>query len=85
MALWILKANGNVVPRRSSRPLKVKEVHSAEELKKRNIFDVLIVRILGTSINPPTVKDSAQDYEDFTEYEDIDVAGKYLNQQPAYD
>ena len=99
MALWILKANGNVVPHRSSRPLKVKEVHSAEELKKSNIFDALIVRRWGTSITLPTTKDSAQYFEDFTEYEDdnevawiipdveeaIDVAGKYLNQLPAYD
>jgi hypothetical protein len=35
MAQWILKANGNVVPRRSSRPLKVDEIHSAQELQKR--------------------------------------------------
>jgi hypothetical protein len=28
MAQWILKANGNVVPRRTSRPLQVAEKHS---------------------------------------------------------
>ena len=66
MALWIIKANGNVVPCRSSRPLKVEEVHSGEELNKSNIFDALIVRTWGTSITPPTAKDIAQYFEDFT-------------------
>jgi hypothetical protein len=27
MAQWILKANGNVVPRRYHRPLKIDEIH----------------------------------------------------------
>jgi hypothetical protein len=41
MAQWMLKANGQVVPRRSSRPLKVDEIHSVTEIKKREIFDGL--------------------------------------------
>ncbi len=100
MAQWILKANGNVVPRRSSRPLKIDEIHSTTEIKKRELFDGLIERRWGTSINPPKQK-NAEDLDDneFEEYEDtdepkriipdiedtVDATGKILNQQPAYD
>ena len=44
MAQWILKANGRVVPRRSLRPLKVDELPSPVEIKKREVFDELIKR-----------------------------------------
>ncbi len=101
MAQWMLKANGNVAPRRSSRPLKVDEIHSATELKKRAIFDGLIERRWGTSINPPKSKDS-DNLDDDNEFEEcesederkrtvpdiegtVDANGKLLNQQPAYD
>jgi hypothetical protein len=57
MAQWILKANGKVIPRRLSRPLKVDEIHTVTEIRKRAIFDGLIERRWGTSINPPTQKD----------------------------
>jgi hypothetical protein len=67
MAQWILKANGRLVPCQSLRPLKVEELHSATELKKREIFNGLIERRWGTSINPPTVSD-AKDDDDFEEY-----------------
>ena len=99
MAQWILKANGNVIPRRSSRPLKTDEIHSIDEQKKREIFDGLIERRWGTSINPPPNSDKENQLDDFEEYEDedemarivpdiedtVDNNGKLLNQQPAYD
>jgi hypothetical protein len=99
MAQWILKGNGRVVPRRSLRPLKVDELHSATEIKKREIFDGLIERRWGTSINPPIVSDVEDSSEEFEEYEDeneparivpdiedmVDANGNLLNQQPAYD
>ena len=76
MAQWILKANGKVIPRRSSRPLKVDEIHSVTEIKQIAIFDGLIERRLGTSINPPTQKDDEDadnlDDNEFEEYEDHD-------------
>jgi len=98
MAQWILKANGKVVPRRSSRPLKVDEIHSPTEIKKRDIFDGLIARRWGTSINPPKKLNDLDD-DEFEEYEDddeskrvvpdiedsVDARGKLLNQEPAYD
>ena len=52
MAQWILKANGRVVPRRSLRPLKVDELHSPVELKKREVFDELIKRRWGSPMTP---------------------------------
>lgn len=42
MAQWVLKCNGNVVPRRTLRPLSVDELHSPTEIKSREIFDTLI-------------------------------------------
>ena len=52
MAQWILKANGRVVPRRSLRPLKVDELHSPVELKKREVFDELVQRRWGSPMTP---------------------------------
>lgn len=97
MAQWILKANGNVVPRRSHRPLQVAEIHSPSEAKKRKIFDELIKRRWGTSITPP--KPGSKDRPEFEMYEDddepariipdiedvVDIHGRLLDQQPAYD
>ena len=98
MAQWILKANDNVVPCRSSRPLKVDEVHSTTEIKKRAIFNGLIERRWGTSINPPKQTNAEDlDNNEFEEDEDepkrtvpdigetVDANGKLLNQQLAYD
>ena len=74
MAQWILKANGNVVPRRTLRPLKTEELYSETEAKKCKTFDALIERRWGTSINPPKVEkknaDNDDDDDTFEEYED---------------
>jgi hypothetical protein len=98
MSQWILKANGNVVPRRSCRPLRVDEIHSTVEKKKRATFDVLIERRWGTSLIPPKETTSSIDktwdeYHDddgsprqIPEVEDIvDANGRLLCQQPVYD
>ena len=53
MAQWILKANGNVIPCRTLRPLTVAEQHSDSEIQKCKVFDALIEGRWGTSINPP--------------------------------
>eukprot|EP00957_Ditylum_brightwellii_P006130 463852-Ditylum_brightwellii.AAC.1 len=44
MCQWILKANGFVVPRKTLKPLQVKEVHLDVEKKKHKMFDQLIKR-----------------------------------------
>lgn len=98
MSQWILKGNGNVVPRRSLRPLNTSELHSPTEQKKRDVFDALIERRWGTSINPPKTetldtKEEWEEYEDSDEdpriipdMDDVtDNKGHLINQQPAYD
>ena len=66
MAQWILKANGGVVPRRSLRPLKVDEIHSPVEIKKREVFDELIQRRWGTPMTQPNTQQpkAIEKYED---------------------
>ena len=65
MSQWVLKENGRVIPRRTPRPPKLDEIHSATDLKKREIFDGLIDMRWGKSINPPTSStDSDKEYED---------------------
>ena len=56
MAQWILKAIGKVVPRRPLSPLKVDEIHSPVEIKKREVFDELIQRRWGTPMTPPNTQ-----------------------------
>ena len=98
MAQWILKANGNVVPRQMHQPLQTAEIHSPTEVKKRKVFNALIERRWGTSISPPKTtggnqKPEFENYEDddepervIPEIEDaVDANGRLLDQQPAYD
>ena len=44
MALWMVKANGNVVPRRTLIALRVDEIHNPTEQKRRDTFEALIDR-----------------------------------------
>ena len=98
MCQWILKANGRVVPRRSHRPLTIAERHSPVEVKKRKVFNTLIERRWGTTINPPKSREESgrltfNGYEDDDEPERIvqeiedavDANGWLINQNPAYD
>lgn len=98
MSQWVLNSNGNFVPRRTLRPLKPEEVCSETETKKRQLFENLIARRWGTSVNPPRESDDKDDmtweeYEDDEELqrrthevdERIDLNGTQLNQQPIYD
>ena len=67
MSQWVLKANGQVVPRRTTRPLKVEEKHYPVEVKKISIFDALIERKLGTAMKPHKlpIKDFDNEWEEF--------------------
>ena len=60
MAQWILKANGEVISRRTLRQLHVDELHCAIEVKKRETFDALIERRHGTSTTPSNVSPALQ-------------------------
>ena len=89
MAQWILKANGNVVPRRTARPLNTAEINSPTEMKKRATFDALIKGRWGTSMSPPvveTVDDETEATEDMTddefeEYSDEDEQPRKIPDQ----
>ena len=95
MGQWILKANGRVIPRRSLRPLKVDELHSPVEIRKREVFDELIKRRWGSPMTPSNTQqqnvfekyeDHEQQEQPTLEVEDIvDSIGKVIKQQPAYD
>ena len=101
MCQWVLKANGRVVPRRSVRSLQTAEIHSPTELKKRELFDKLIAKKLGTSIVFPDEKPSKDKTpEELDEEADqqermvnqvpdaediVDSTGRVIDQQPAYD
>jgi hypothetical protein len=97
MAQWCLKANGNVVPRRTVRPLTAAEIASETEIRKRTIFTELVNTRWGTSVSPPTEEPKEEyeydEYEDddetplsHTEFDDpVDATGRALDSQPAYD
>ena len=98
MAQWVLKANGQLVLRRTTRPLKVEEKHDPVEVKKRSIFDALIERKLCTAMKPPKlpIKDFDDEWEEFENGDEkarsipkiedtVDAHGRLLNQKPAYD
>jgi hypothetical protein len=101
MCQWVWKGNGKVVPRRSVRPLNPSEIHSEVEIKRRNVFDELIERRHGTSINPPKPMNGESDTKEpndadgdadtepageLPDIEDIlDSTGKVLIQQPMWD
>ena len=51
---WLLKANGNADPRRSTRPLNDIELNSSTESEKRRLYDVFIDMRWGSAIIPPT-------------------------------
>ena len=84
MAQWCLKANGNVVPRRTVRPLKASEISSETEQTKRKIFDDLIQTRHGTSLykksNVEEVEeDSDEPHEEYLdEYGDSDEPPRFI-------
>ena len=71
MAQRVLKANGNVVPRRSVRPLATAEIESETEKNKRKHFTELITSRWGSSFTPPPSKSEVNPENlDFGEYGD---------------
>ena len=96
MAQWVLKANGNVVPHRTTRPLNASKLNSDTEKEKHALFNELLKKRWGTSVNPPIKlppDDSFKAYEDDDEVprlipemdDPVDSIGQVINQQPAYD
>ena len=98
MAQWILKANGNLFPRRTPRPLNTAELNSENEKRKCEIFSECISKRWETSISPPPTvinldnlidpyKDPDELPRNMPEFDDpVDkTTGQLLHQQPAYD
>jgi hypothetical protein len=84
MAQWILKSNGEVVPRRSHRPLKTEEIHSETEKVKRTIFNDLIEKRHGTPTRSANTdaeeNDNPKDnWSDYEEYEDADEMAQVVD------
>ena len=78
MAQWILKANGNIVPRHSHCPLQVAVINSPTEAKKYKWFDSLIERRWGTSMVPPNQNTGKAKEENFKIHEDDDENGCHI-------
>ena len=94
----VLKANGNVVLRRSHQPLQVAKICSPSKVKKRKLFDDLIKRRWGTSISPPNkpvgksndpvleiYEDDNEETRTVPDIEDsVDSNGRLIYQLPAH-
>ena len=83
MAQWVLKANGEVISRRTLRPLQVDELHCDIEAKKRETFNALIERRHGTSTRPSNVSPSSKDegsalLEPWSAYQDSDESPRCI-------
>lgn len=95
MCQWVVNHHGNVIPRRTVRPLTNDEWIRESEVRKRSIFDNLIRVRWGTTISPPlpTTNKDFDVYEDddedalhIPEFDDpVDARGRALDQQPLYD
>ena len=69
MAQWCLKANVNIVPRRSSVPLTTSQLNNNEEIMKQNVSTNCIRKGYGDSINLPPFPIKMEDIY-FVPYED---------------
>jgi hypothetical protein len=92
MCQWILHANWKVVPCRTDRPLREDEKRDAGVIQQQKLFDGMIYRRWGTSINPPKMESPIDD--DFAEGADeedpenptidiedaVDCKGRLINQ-----
>ena len=79
MAQWVLKFNGQVVPRRTCRPLRTDELNNPVEIRHRKRFDEQIEGRFGSLVNPHKINIKMarnpenienEFQEDFVPYED---------------
>ena len=74
MSQLFLKPNGNVLPRRTLRPINIADIHSPVKINKMYTFDAIIERRWGLSMDPPKtnepeIKDQWEEYEYKNEYQ----------------
>ena len=85
MAQWILKSNSQIVPRRSLRHLRTKELNkNLVEERKRLVFMDNIRVNLGDSMSLP-INPFSEDYVEYTPYEDEDGAPRSIPENEAID
>ena len=58
LSQWVLKSNGNVVPRQTVQALQLAEIHSDTEKCKRDVFDALIERRWGSPMSTPNTDET---------------------------
>ena len=97
MSQWILKDNGQIVPRRTARKLMPEEMNNPVEDRNREIFDNMIREKLGDSLSPPPKPLKDQDYVPYSDDDEappvdaeldtdpVDATGKPICEQPYYD
>ena len=51
MSQWVLKQNGQIVPRRTMRKLTPEELVRESEIRKRSNFDKAIKEMYGNSLS----------------------------------
>ena len=79
MSRWVLVSTGKVVPRRTVRPLRVAEIQNVREEKRREIFDEIIMKRLGSSyLKGSKSKSKIEEPGEFTAYVDKDEVGMDL-------
>ena len=98
MCQWVLQPSGEVIARRTVRPLTAAEKNSKIEAEKQNLFIRILHKKIGTSHMPTGIESSSSRMENVDLYEDdedssdsepdLEVTvdpGKEVNQQPYYD
>ena len=79
MDQWVLVSTGKVVPQRTVRPLIVAEIYNAREEKRREIFDEIIMKRLGSSyLKGSNSKSKVEEPGEFTAYVDEDEVARDL-------
>ena len=77
MSQWILRADGEIFPRHTARPLTDDEIDSPIEENKRKAFNESVTRRLGNSLVPPDLKSDYASHV-FDEYEDEEEKARII-------
>ena len=101
MTQWVLKSNGQIVPRRTVRPLLPQEIAPSNEIeqRKRDVFAAAIRQRYGDSMNlPPDPDPNNADYVPYVDNDDeteptpllddedpVDNQGRPISEQPLFD
>ena len=82
MSQSVLVASGTVITRRTVRSLRISEIHSETEKRKRKLFDDIILRKLGDSMSKPT-KPDAPNHVPYSDGVDPDPVALPIDNDPV--